>query len=78
MGIQSADIYASAFGADGFGDSMNELPDTSNEPVAAITIADRGSVVSVQSDSPTPTYADRPIGIDATGTRTEFDNSCHQ
>src|ERR1700744_5909452 len=27
-----------------------------------------------QSDNPPPTYADRPIGIDATGTRTEFDS----
>jgi hypothetical protein len=33
-----------------------------------------GSVVSVQSDNPAPTYAERPIGIDATGTRTEFDS----
>jgi fumarate hydratase, class II len=30
--------------------------------------------VSVQSDNPTPTYVDRPIGIDGTGTRTEFDS----
>ena len=30
--------------------------------------------MSVQSDNPAPTYADRPIGIDATGTRTEFDS----
>jgi fumarate hydratase class II len=30
--------------------------------------------VSVQSDNPAPTYAERPIGIDATGTRTEFDS----
>ena len=30
--------------------------------------------MSVQSDNPAPTYVDRPIGIDATGTRTEFDH----
>jgi len=27
-----------------------------------------------QSDNPPPSYTDRPIGIDATGTRTEFDS----
>ena len=30
--------------------------------------------MSVQSDNSVPTYADCPIGIDATGTRTEFDS----
>ena len=30
--------------------------------------------MSVQSDDPAPTYVDCPIGIDATGTRTEFDS----
>ena len=27
-----------------------------------------------QSDNPAPSYSDRPIGIDQTGTRTEFDS----
>jgi hypothetical protein len=43
-------------------------------PRPRLHIADRRSVLSVQSDNPAPTYADRPIGIDATGTRTEFDS----
>ena len=30
--------------------------------------------MTIQSDNPAPTYAYRPIGIDATGTRTEFDS----
>ena len=30
--------------------------------------------MSAQSQNPPPSYTDRPIGIDAEGTRTEFDS----
>src|SRR6202008_4473914 len=43
-------------------------------PRPRLHIVDRRSVVSVQSDDPAPTYVDCPIGIDATGTRREFDS----
>ena len=67
--------YAPALGANEIGASMKE----SSRRVQRIRgrdciSADRRSVVSVQSDNPAPTYVDRPIGIDATGTRTEFDS----